>query len=202
MFAGGTYLDVFVAEGVVDESIIDPSYDGSPSRFIAEGGAIAQQGFASAEPWQYENEFTEWGKPVKSQLIHHAGFEIYAAPLAIRAGEREALDSCLKAFVPVVQKAVIGYAADPARANGIIIDAVAQYADFWVYGEGVAAYSAQTQAELGLIGNGPDSTVGNFDLERAEKVLQQMTDAGLDVPADLTADQIYTNDYIDASIGF
>jgi len=202
VFAGGTYLDVFVAEGVVDESIIDPSYDGSPSRFIAEGGAIAQQGFASAEPWQYENEFTEWGKPVKYQLIHDAGFEIYAAPLAIRAGDREALDSCLKAFVPVVQKAVVGYAADPARANGIIIDAVAQYADFWVYGEGVAAYSAETQAELGLIGNGPDSTVGNFDLERADKVLQQMKDAGLDVPADLTADQIYTNDYIDSSIGF
>jgi len=202
VFAGGTYLDVFVAEGVVDESIIDPSYDGSPARFIAEGGKIAQQGFASAEPWQYENEFADWGKPVAYQLIHDAGFEIYAAPLAIRAGEREALDSCLKAFVPLVQRAVISYADSPARANGIIIDAVAQYADFWVYGEGVAAYSIETQKELGLIGNGPDSTVGNFDLERADKVLQQMKDAGLDVPADLTADQIYTNDYIDSSIGF
>jgi hypothetical protein len=65
VFAGGTYLEVFKAEGVVSEDQIDPSYDGGPSRFISEGGKIAQQGFASAEPWQYKNEFTEWGKDVK-----------------------------------------------------------------------------------------------------------------------------------------
>ncbi|MFZ9674366.1 MAG: ABC transporter substrate-binding protein [Ilumatobacteraceae bacterium] len=201
VFAGGSFLDVFVAEGVITEDQIDPSYDGSPARFISEGGKIAQQGFASAEPYQYKNEFMDWGKDVAYQLIHDAGFEIYAAPLAIRAEDKDALAPCLKKFVPIVQQAAIDYSKDGARANAIIIDAVAKYADFWVYGEGVAAYSQQTQKELGLIGNGPDETLGNFDMDRANKVLQQMKDAGLEVPAELKAEDIYTNEFIDSSIG-
>ncbi|MFZ9384212.1 MAG: ABC transporter substrate-binding protein, partial [Ilumatobacteraceae bacterium] len=176
-------------------------YDGAPTRFIAEGGKIAQQGFASAEPWQYKNEFAEWGKDVAYELIHDAGFEIYAAPLAIRAEQKEELSDCLKKFVPIVQQAAIDFINDPARANAIIIDAVEKYADFWVYGEGVAEYSVQTQKDLGLVGNGSNSTLGDFDLERADKVLEQMKGAGLSVPADLTAEQIYTNEFIDTSIG-
>ncbi|NDF30610.1 MAG: ABC transporter substrate-binding protein [Acidimicrobiia bacterium] len=201
VFAGGSFLDVFVAEGVITKDQIDASYDGSPARFISEGGKVAQQGFASAEPYQYKNEFKDWGKDVAYQLIHDAGFEIYAAPLAIRAEDKEALAPCLKKFVPIVQQAAIDYSKDGARANAIIIDAVAKYADFWVYGEGVAAFSQKTQKELGLIGNGPDKTLGNFDMDRANKVLQQMKDAGLDVPAELKAEDIYTNEFIDSNIG-
>ncbi|MFM7489147.1 MAG: ABC transporter substrate-binding protein [Actinomycetota bacterium] len=201
VFAGGTYLEVFKAEGVVNEDQIDPSYDGAPTRFISEGGKIAQQGFASAEPWQYKNEFAEWGKDVAYQLIHDAGFEIYAASLAIRQADKEELSDCLKLLVPIVQQAAIDFVNDPARTNKIIIDAVEKYADFWVYGEGVAAYSVETQMKLGLVGNGPDKTLGNFDFDRANKVLQQMKDAGLDVPADLEAEDMYTNEFINSDIG-
>jgi hypothetical protein len=201
VFAGGTFLEVFKAEGVVSEDQIDPSYDGGPSRFISEGGKIAQQGFASAEPWQYKNEFTEWGKDVKYQLIHDAGFEIYAATLAIRQADKEALSDCLKLFVPIVQQAAIDFVNSPDRANAIIIDAVEQYADSWVYGEGVAAYSVETQKELGLVGNGPNDTLGDFDFDRANAALQKMKDAGLDVPADLTAEDMYTNEFINPEIG-
>ena len=201
VFAGGTYLEVFKAEGVVSEDQIDPSYDGAPTRFISEGGKIAQQGFASAEPWQYKNEFTEWGKDVAYQLIHDAGFELYAASLAIRAADKDELSDCLKLFVPIVQQAAIDFVNSPDRANAIIVDAVAKYADFWVYGEGVAKYSVETQKKLGLVGNGPDKTLGNFDFDRANKVLQQMKDAGLDVPADLTAETLYTNEFINPDIG-
>lgn len=201
VFAGGSFLEVFVAEGVVSQDQIDPSYDGSPARFISEGGKVAQQGFASAEPYQYKNEFADWGKDVAYQLVHDAGFEIYAAPLAIRAEDKDALSACLTKLVPIVQQAAIDFIADGDRANAIIIDAVAKFADFWVYGEGVAAYSSETMKELGLVGNGPDSTLGNFDFDRANKVLNQMRDAGLKVSADLTAEDIYTNEFIDSSIG-
>lgn len=201
VFAGGSFLQVFVAEGIISESQIDGSYDGSPARFISEGGKIAQQGFASAEPYQYKNEFTDWGKDVAYELIHDAGFEIYAAPLAIRADEKDELSACLTEFVPLVQQAAIDFITDGARATAIIIDAVEKFNDFWVYGEGVANYSTQTQRELGLVGNGPDSTLGNFDLDRVNSVLDKMRAAGLEVPADLTAEDMYTNEFIDASIG-
>jgi len=201
VFGGQTYTDVFVKQGKIPADLVDPSYDGSPQRFIASGGKIAQQGFVSAEPYQYEKEFAEWGKPVAYQLIHDAGFQIYSQPLAIRAADKATLDGCLKKFVPMVQKAAVDYVGSPARANAIIIDAVAQYKDFWVYGQGVADFSGAKQKELGLVGNGPDATLGNFDLARVQTAIDQMKEAGFEVPAELTAETIVTNEYIDPSIG-
>src|SRR5699024_5406713 len=66
-FEGNAYMDYLLGEGILDPAQVDGSYDGSPSNFVASGGAVAQQGFASAEPFIYENEVAEWGKPVKYQ---------------------------------------------------------------------------------------------------------------------------------------
>jgi hypothetical protein len=201
VFAGGTFIDVFVSEGIVSQDQIDPSYDGSPARFVASNGEIAQQGFASAEPYNYEFEFEDWGKEVKFQLIHDAGLEIYSQPLAIRSADLDELSDCLTEFVPIVQQAVVDYAASPDRANAIIIDAVAQYEDFWVYSEELANYSVETQLDLGLIGNGPDDVVGNLDTDRVQGVIDQMVAAGLPVKEGLEAADIVTNEFIDDSIG-
>ncbi|HEU4841749.1 MAG TPA: hypothetical protein VFT09_09910, partial [Ilumatobacteraceae bacterium] len=162
---------------------------------------IAQQGFASAEPYNYEHVFEEWGKPVAFQLLHDAGFEVYSQTLSVRPDTLDALAPCLEAFVPVVQQAAIDYINDPDRANAIIIDAVEQYDDFWTYDEGVANFSVETQRELGIVGNGPDGTLGNMDEARIQAVLDQIRDAGLDVPADLVATDLFTNQFVDEGIG-
>ena len=200
VFAGNAWMDVFVNEGTVESSLVDPSYDGSPARFIAENGAIAQQGFASAEPYTYENVFEEWGKPVDYELIHDAGFEAYTQPLGIRSAELETLSPCLELFVPIVQQATIDAIESPDRSNAIIIDAVEQFDDFWVYDEGVATFAVETMKELGLVSNGPDSTIGNFDTDRVQQAIDQMIAVDL-APADLTAEQIVDNQFIDESIG-
>ncbi len=202
IFEGGTFAEVFVGEGIWQEGQVDPSYDGSPGRFIAENGAIAQQGFASAEPYTYENVFEDWGKPVAFQTLHDAGFEVYSQTLAVRPDQMETLAPCLEQFVPIVQQAQIDFLEDPARANAIIIDAVAQYADFWEYDEGLAEYSVETQRELGLVGNGPDDTLGNMDEARIQGVIDQIRDdAGIAIAEGLVAADLFTNEFIDESIG-
>lgn len=201
VFAGGTFIDVFVNKGVLSADQIDPSYDGSPSRWVAEGGAIAQQGFASAEPYTYLNEIAEWGKPVAFQLVHDAGLELYSQALAIRAGELEEHRPCLEQLVPIIQQSIVDYAASPDRANAIIVDAVEQYNDFWVYNEGLAEFSVATQLELGLIGNGPDGVVGNMETDRVQGVIDKMSAAGLDIVEGLQASDLITNEFIDESIG-
>lgn len=201
VFAGGSFIDVFVSEGILSADQVDPSYDGSPARWVAENGAIAQQGFASAEPYTYQNEIDEWGKPVAFQLVHDAGLEIYSQALAIRAGDLETLRPCLEQLIPIVQQSVVDYAADPARTNAIIVDAVTQYDDFWVYNEGLAEYSVATQLELGLIGNGPDATVGNIELDRVQGVIDKMAAAGLEITEGLEASTLVTNEFIDEGIG-
>jgi hypothetical protein len=202
VFGGGVFSEVFVAQGIWSANQIDPSYDGSPARFIAEGGAIAQQGFASAEPYDYENTFSDWGKPVAFQTLHDAGFEVYAATLGIRPDQKDELDDCLKEIVPVFQQSVVSYINSPERTNAIIVDAVEQFADSWTQSMEITAWSVEQQKELGLVGNGPDDTVGNMVGDRIQGVIDGMSQAGMAVPSGLSANDLFTNEYIDESIGF
>ena len=202
VFAGGTFIDVFVNEGVLSADQIDPSYNGSPTRFIAEEGAIAQQGFASESPYSYETAYEEWAKPIAFELIHDAGLRLYSQTLAVRKDNLEAMRPCLERFVPIVQQSVVDFAADPDRANAIIIDAVETIDSFWEYSPGLADFSVQTQKDLGLIGNGPDGTVGNMDEDRINEVIDKITAAGFDVAPGLRFEDIATNEFIDESIGF
>ncbi|MCH2443762.1 MAG: BMP family ABC transporter substrate-binding protein, partial [Acidimicrobiales bacterium] len=202
IFGGGTFSSVFVAEGIWSEDQVDPSYDGSPAVFVASEGEVAQQGFASAEPYQYEHVYEEWGKPVRYQLLHDAGFPVYSQNLGIRVDDLESLRPCLELFVPVVQQAVVDYDASPERANAIIVDAVVTFDSFWSYDMDLAAFSHATQRNLGLIGNGPDSTVGNMEASRIQAMIDKEAAAGMDFPDGLTVDQLMTNEFIDMSIGF
>ena len=202
VFAGGTFIDVFVNEGVLSADQIDPSYNGSPTRFIAEEGAIAQQGFASESPYSYEIAYEEWAKPIAFELIHDAGLRLYSQTLAVRKDNLETLRPCLERFVPIVQQSVVDFAADPDRANAIIIDAVETIDSFWEYSPGLADFSVQTQKELGLVGNGPDDTVGNMDEDRINEVIDKIVAAGFDVTPGLRFEDIATNEFIDESIGF
>ena len=93
--------------------------------------------------------------PVEFELIHDAGFQTYSQTLAIRPDDLESLRPCLEAFVPVVQRSAVEFITDPARTNTAIVDIVEQYDTFWVYTAELAEFSVQTQAELGLTGNGP-----------------------------------------------
>ena len=202
VFGGGTFIDVFVNEGVLSADQVDPSYDGSPSRFITEGGAIAQQGFASESPYSYEIVYEEWAKPIAFELIHDAGLRLYSQMLSIRAGDLDRLRPCLERFVPIVQQSVVDFAADPARANAIIVDAVETIDSFWVYPPALAEFSVQAQKDYGLVGNGPDGTVGNMEDERVAEVIAKIIAAGFDVDPSMQPADIVTNEFIDESIGF
>ena len=120
----------------------------------------------------------------------------------MREADLEELRPCLEQLVPIIQQSAIDFVNDPVRANEIIIDAVAQYDSFWVYDAELAEFSVETQRELGLVGNGPDDTLGNMEEERIQTVIDQVRDdAGLDVPADLVAADLFTNEFIDPDIG-
>ena len=198
-FETGAYMQFLLADGQVTDGQLDGSYDGGPSVFIAENGAIAQQGFASAEPFNYENVFTDWGKPVKFELIHDAGWQTYAAPLAVIDARKAELSDCMAAFAPIVQQSAIDYVTDPTATNELIVEAVNEYNDFWVYDAELGAASVQLQLDLGLVSNGPDATLGNFDEDRLSRFIEI---AGPVFGVDgLTPGDLMTNEYIDASIG-
>ena len=201
-FAGGVYMDYLVDAGILRAEQVDPSYDGAPARFVASGGGIVQQGFATSEPWLYENAIEEWGKPVDFLLVHDSGYEAYAQPLVARAAALDDLRPCLELVIPIFQQSVLDHYADPAPTSQVILDIVTALASFWVLYPGQMEYSAATALELGNVGNGPDDIVGNLDDARMERVVALLKDVLDGAPQDLEASDIYTNEFIDPSIGF
>ena len=203
-FAGASYTEYLVGSGLVDEAQLDGSYDGSPTRFIGEAGAIIQQGFATQEPYNYENVFAEWGKPVESLLIHDSGYELYQGPLAILDDKLDdAARSCLTAFVPVFQQSIVDFQQDPTTTNEVILQAVIDLDSFWQLSEDSVANTVVEMGALEIVGNGPNQTIGDFDLDRVNEVIK-ITDEqvpSIEVPEGLTADDLVTNEFIDDSIG-
>jgi hypothetical protein len=200
-FETGTYMPYLLASGQVTEGQLDGSYDGTPAVFVSEGGAIAQQGFASAEPYIYENEIPEWGKPVAFQLIHDTGYELYTQALGVRAEAYEELTPCMELLVPIVQQASVDYITNPDASNALILEAVNEYDNGWIYSQGVADFSVEQQLELGLVGNGTDDTLGNFDEARVQEVIDITVRDVFPEVSGVTVSDIVSNEFIDPSIG-
>ncbi|MCS5714271.1 ABC transporter substrate-binding protein [Herbiconiux sp. CPCC 205716] len=204
-FADTAYMQYLTSAGVIPAGQTDASYDGTPANFVAADGKDAQQGYASAEPYIYENEVENWMKPVAYQLIDDLGFRPYQDPVVVRSADVADQADCLKAIVPVLQQAEVDYFADPAEANSLILDLAEQYDTGWVYSQGVADYAVKTMIEDGISGNGDNDTLGDFDEARVQdlmnKVIPVYTEQGV-TPADgLTPGDLVTNEFIDTTIG-
>jgi hypothetical protein len=204
-FNGAVYMDYLTGKGTLKKSQVDGSYDGSPANFVASGGTYAQQGFATAEPYIYENEISAWKKKVSYQLIADAGFEFYQQMLGVRTGELATLSPCLKKLVPIMQQAKVDFTTSPAKTNSLILDLVTKYNNGWTYSQGVADSAVALMKSLGIVGNGKDATLGNFEESRVQNLIDItkpiFTAQGKEMKADLKPSDIVTNQFIDPSIG-
>jgi hypothetical protein len=156
--------------GVLKKSQVDGSYDGKPGNFVAADGKVAQAGFATSEPYIYEHEVRQWGKPVKYALVNEAGYPFYPQALSIRAADKDKLAPCLKKLVPIIQRAQVDYLANPAETNKLVLELVKQYNDGWVYTEGLANYAIE-KMRSDFVKNGSDQTLGNFDNARVQRMI-------------------------------
>ena len=204
-FQGATYMEYLVGSGVLRRSQVDGSYDGTPAAFVAAEGRIAQQGFATSEPYIYEQVLPQWRKPVEFQLVHETGYPIYPEAIVVRADRKGELAPCLRKLVPIIQRSQVEYVKDPAATNRLITQLAEEYKVGYEYTEEQARFSVQQQLELGIVSNGPDRTLGDFDLGRVRRVLDIVrpifAGQGKPLRADLRPEDIATNEFIDPSIG-
>jgi hypothetical protein len=196
-----SFQDYWLAEGIMDESQMDLSDMGKPAAFIGRDGEWAEAGFATAEPFLYEFEVPEWGKPVKVQLIHDTGWEEYFQAMAVRIADLESEADCLSALVPILQQGSVDYYANPGSTDELILELVDQYDTGWIYTAAGAEFSHAKQLELGIISNGENAYIGDFG---ADRVAELMGLVGEVTPIDisgLSPEDVYTNDFIDTGIG-
>ncbi len=202
-----TYMQYLLAAGLLRPDQVDGSYDGSPSRWVTAAGDVAQAGFATSEPYIYKNELGEGRSyDVDLELVNDTGYPLYGQALSIRAGDKAALAPCLERIVPMVQRAQVAFMADPARANGLVVQAVqADAGSVWSYSPGLADFAVRTMRERGIVGNGPNATLGDMEQARVARMIEILEPVfaaqNNPIKAGLTPEQVYTNEFIDPAIG-
>ncbi len=203
-YNGAPYMAYLIGKGILHQSQIDGSFDGTPSRWVASGGAIAQQGFATADPYQYQYTIKQWLKPITFQLVSQLGYDPYGDSLATLPANVTKYAACFKKLVPIIQQAQVDYAANPVPADTLIAKLVAKYDDGWDYTAGAAAFAAKAQVKDGIIANGPDGALGDFDLARVNALIKALSPIyakeGKTPKPGLVAEDIVTNQFINPSI--
>ncbi|MDQ1683122.1 MAG: hypothetical protein QOH99_1663, partial [Frankiaceae bacterium] len=201
---GMPFMDYLVSKGYVTKDQLDASFDGTPATFVAQGGKLMQQGYASNEPYRWSHDVPDWNKPVNYLLVHDAGYEIYPQGLAVRSAELPTLSPCLKALVPMIQQAQVDYMTTPKPTNDALVAIAAKIKDGPPISADANAAAVTSMKDLKLVGNGSNSTLGDFDMARVTRtidVLKPIFAAKKQaVPADLKAESIVTNQFIDPSI--
>jgi hypothetical protein len=203
-FPGSTYMSFLTGTGILRPGQVDPSYDGSPQKFVTAGGKAVQQGFLTNEVYSYQNEIPQWKKPVSWQLVSDAGYPNYPAMVSIRADRKAELTPCLKKLVPVLQRSTAGYLEDPTSTNTLLVSLVKAY-DAFGYSEQRATAAVKAMKENGIVGNGSNKTIGDFDEARVQKIMDIVGPifAGQKKPmkAGLKPTDLATNEFLDMSIG-
>ncbi len=201
---GMPFMDYLVSKGFVTASQKDASFDGTPSRFVAEGGKLIQQGYASNEPYRWEHDVPGWKKPVKFLLVHESGYQIYPQGVAVRSSQLAGDKACLKALVPMIQKAQIDYIASPDATNGALLKIAQTLGDGPPVTANGNANAVVVMKDLHLVGNGPDATLGNFDMARVDATIALLRPIfaarGVKVPEKLSAADIVTNEFVDPAL--
>ena len=207
-FGGDTIGNFLVHQGFVPLENTDSTYDGSPARFTTEGNLV-QQGFATNEPYRYENEIEGWLKPVDFLLLHDAGYNIYQSALSVKPETIAEDADCLAALVPMFQQALVDYMADPEPINVRLDEIVKELDSFWTSSVAGHADSAKKMRELGLVTDGDSGYVGDMDVARIQGLIDRLGPqygaAGVkgferDGSTDLQAEEVFTNRFLDPSI--
>ncbi len=195
-----TVFGYLTGSGILRARQLDASYDGSPSRFVASGGRVVVQGYATNEPYVYEH-LPSWRRPVTYQLVQETGYPNYANVLAVRSGDRERLAPCLRKLVPILQQAQIDFMAEPAAALDRIVEAVEAFRAGFTYDRAAADFGVCQLRDLGLVSNSIAGVLGGFDpnkLDRMVDIVRPLLAAQRrPMRPGLSAADVATNDFVD-----
>ena len=202
-FQGATYMEYLTGSGLLKRSQVDSGYAGTPDRWVAARGRIVQQGFLTNEPFAYQNELPAWDKKVAWLLVADAGYPVYPETLTVRADREAELAPCLRRLVPLIQRSAARYLADPGATNALVVRLAKDF-NAYPYSAERAAYAVSVMRDNGIVSNGPNSTVGDFDLARVRTLLDIVRPvfarARQPLPAGLTAEDLVTNAYVDPAV--
>lgn len=205
-FNGAAYMAYLTGAGYLPAGILDGSYDGAPAKFVTAKGKDAQQGFATAEPYVYQNEIAAWGKPLKFQLVADTGWSPYPETMSVRTADLASLSPCLKKLVPVMQQADVDFLKNPEATNDLIVKLVQAYNNGWTYDAAVGKAAVAQMKDLKIATDAGNGHVGAMDDNRVSELIKIAAPifgkSGGHVKSGLVAGDLVTNQFLDPKIGF
>lgn len=193
----------WLVEAGVPQDVFVEGYRGDGENFVINNGTWLNQGFVTSEVFKFETG-NNWGKPISFTTLDDFGYRNYTGILAVAKPRLEELTPCLEKLVPIIQQATVDYARDPAEVNAVIVafNAADMGTSWWKTSAELVAYASATMVAEGIMGNGHDDIVGNFDMDRAAEILD-LVQGALDERADpdVTVGDVVTNRFIDPAIG-
>ena len=192
----------FLLSRGVPQSAFVEGFRGDAETFVLNNGRWLNQGTLTSEVFQLEHG-RNWRKPIGFVTFADLGYDVYPGMLAVARDRLEALTPCLARLVPLLQQAQVDYLQSPAPVNDLLFQFNEKGfgAPFWRTSRELLAYSVRAQAEQGIVSNGGNGTLGDFDLRRAGALLELLRPY-LDVRAQkgVQPADVVTNRFIDPSI--
>lgn len=206
-FKGTEFIDYMAGAGYLDQSQLDGSYTGSPARFVASNGGVAEQGFATAEPFEYTHETAAWNKATAYELTSNTGYNPYSEMGETTQQNLQQYSACFKQLVPMIQQSQINFVLHPARVNNLIVQLNSAYGEIGGnYDMGVANYAVKTLLGDKIVAQPSTGAFGSFDPSRVKQLLNQLqpvlASSHQSIASGDTANSFYTNKFIDNSINF
>lgn len=204
-FEGQTYMDYLVQQGWVREDQLDGSFDGSLTRLVV-GEDVVMQGYVTQEPWRLLNDVPEYAREIDYLSLDDAGYRIYPSAWAGVPETVEENADCLAQLVPLLQQGQVDYMADPEPVNTAISQYLTDIDQFFQITPERADAITDSLNDDGIVANGPDGVLGSFDPDRMAEMTELLTgvfaDLDTELAEDLTAEDLYTNEFIDESISY
>ena len=195
-------IDHLLGAGILRPSQVDYSYDGSPSRLLADR-SIVVGGFSTNEPFIYES----LGVDVDYQYVSESGYPDYRNMLVVRRDARPQLNDCRTKLVPVLQQGMIDFMVRPEPVLQRIVGIDDEYASPFPDPIEQGRAGVQVIKSDGLVENPASmrgSAFGAIDPDRVKRMLDILRPIygaqKKSVPGDATPDGLATNEYLDTSL--
>jgi hypothetical protein len=205
LYGKGTgYVEWLGGAGYLKQSQLDGSYQENPSRFVASGGGVVEQGFATEEPYTYTHQLPTWDYSMAYELTSNLGYNPYSEMGEATPANIKKYAACFKRLVPMVQQAQVNYVENPGPVSKLIVRLNKAYGfRGGPYNLAIANYTVHTLLADRLVENGP-SGFGSLDMARVATLLKQvgsvMARQHEKLPAGATASTFATNEFIDPAV--
>jgi hypothetical protein len=90
---------------------------------------VAQAGFATSEPYIYQHEVKQWGKPVKYALVNEAGYPFYPQACRSAPPTRPSWPPASRSWSRSSSGPRSTSLPTPQQTNALVLDLVKQYND-------------------------------------------------------------------------